>query len=231
MFGIDSFSGITLGIDAEFKGFTFLRKGTIWNTKEYIECDLDEIIVIRPIDATNINCELVSRDGNRLKYECFLTHTKGFDVETKRVLEIHKLRMDGDLKVEYFIFGAPKPNKTKYGIQIYNEKSELVFASEHRYLRPVGMVSVDKNGGGNIMQERRDQKLGVMLTCFPTFWIHTPEMFVGRQVVTAGICYGDWQDNKRLLGVRPVFAFRSGGGSATYPDDELQFMVVDVSNL
>lgn len=235
MFGIEIFSGSTLGIDADFKSLTFLRKGRISNAKEHIECAIDEVVVVRPIGAANISCEAVLREGNRIRYVCFINHTKDYDIESKRWLNVGEYQSKqsknpDDWIVEYFIFGAPRPSNTEYGIEVYNERSELVFSSAHRYMHPISIVSTKGNGDGRIMQEREYHKFGVMLSCFPTFLLASE----GRtRPSTLGICYGDWHDGERLFGVRPVPPFFEGGGSAYIlpQSEELQYMVVDLSNL
>ena len=225
MIGFESVGAYdALGIDAEFQSLAFLRKGIITPNDRVITCYIDEIIVFRAQDEMAILCQMIIRDNNQVKYHCHLEPTHGHDL-SKRITSLQG-RGWGSYEVEYFIFGKPRPVNETYGLQIYNEKSELVFSSNQKYMQPIGLLLTNADGDRKLEYEvQSDRKFGIALNSYPTYWLFNP-----REIVTAAICFGRWEHGKRQIGLVPFPSLFSGGGGTSWLQGDIQALVIDVSN-
>ena len=141
MFGLE-IDGFGAGIDADFKSMSFIRKGELTHGQQAITCNLDEIVVVRATNSCVVNCYLVSRSGNQLRYNLLIMPASGFSINRVCPVPLPSNNPGGHgLKLEYYIFGNPRPASGQYGINVYNANNEIVFSSANRYMSPVAMSS------------------------------------------------------------------------------------------
>ena len=134
-------------IDANFKSLAFLRKGELNAGQQSITCNIDEIVAIRATNSCMVNCYIVKRNGNTVTYEMQIIPATDFIFEEVCPIPVPFNRPDGySLKVEYFVFGSPRPVTGQYGMVVYNANGDVVFSSENRYLNPIGVSTIRADG-------------------------------------------------------------------------------------
>ena len=130
MFGIeiDEFGA---SIDANFKSLAFLRKGELNAGQQSITCNIDEIVVIRATNSCMVNCYIVHRNWNTITYVMDIFPATNFSFDAVCPIPVPFNRPDGySLKVEYFVFGSPRPVTGQYGMVVYNANGDVVFRQD-----------------------------------------------------------------------------------------------------
>lgn len=233
MFGIeiDEFGA---SIDANFKSLAFLRKGELNAGQQSITCNIDEIVVIRATNSCMVNCYIVHRNWNTITYVMDIFPATNFSFDAVCPIPVPFNRPDGySLKVEYFVFGSPRPVTGQYGMVVYNANGDVVFSSGHRYLRPIAVSTIRADGrcSGYTEDNSSREKCGVMLQMSNAFM--APGLHRGNGIRTAQtvIAFEEWRWDRRKIGIYIAPMFIEGGGS-TYPlSGNIDTIIVDLRGL
>ena len=191
-------------IDSEFKSLAFKRKGVGDANLSEITCLLDEVVVIRASSACIINCYLVVRDGNYITYKLMCIPAGDFST---RDISPPNLPYDFSaakgLKIEYFIFGAPNPDNSEYGLNIFNAQGEVVFSSNNRYLSPVSSTFVEPSGWSTCYPEDigSREKLGVLLSMNSVFFAPPAQANNGIRVAQTVMAFEPFKGDVRRIGL------------------------------
>ena len=221
-------------IDANFKSLAFLRKGELNAGQQSITCNIDEIVVIRADNSCMVNCYIVKRNGNTVTYEMQIIPATDFSFDAVCPIPVPFNRPDGySLKVEYFVFGNPRPVTGQYGMVVYNANGDVVFSSENRYLNPIGVSTIRADGrcSGYPEDSSNREKYGVMLQMSNAFMAPGLQRGNGIQTAQTVIAFEEWRWDRRKIGIYIAPMFIEGGGS-TYPlNGYIDTIIVDLRGL
>ena len=221
-------------IDANFKSLAFLRKGELNAGQQSITCNIDEIVVIRATNSCMVNCYIVNRNGNTVTYEMQIIPATDFSFDAVCPIPVPFNRPDGySLKVEYFVFGSPRPVTGQYGMVVYNANGDVVFSSENRYLNPIGVstIRVDGRCSGYPEDSSNREKYGVMLQMSNAFMAPGLQRVNGIRTAQTVIAFEAWRWDRRKIGIYIAPMFIEGGGS-TYPlNGNIDTVIVDLRGL
>ena len=233
MFGIeiDEFGA---SIDANFKSLAFLRKGELNAGQQSITCNIDEIVVIRATNSCMVNCYIVQRNWNTITYMMDIIPATNFSFDAVCPIPVPFNRPDGySLKVEYFVFGSPRPVTGQYGMVVYNANGDVVFSSGHRYLSPIGISTIRADGrcSGYPEDNSSREKCGVMLQMSNAFMAPWLQRGNGIRTAQTVIAFEEWRWDRRKIGIYIAPMFIEGGGS-TYPlSGNIDTIIVDLREL
>lgn len=233
MFGIeiDEFGA---SIDANFKSLAFLRKGELNAGQQSITCNIDEIVVIRATNSCMVNCYIVQRNWNTITYMMDIIPATNFSFDAVCPIPVPFNRPDGySLKVEYFVFGSPRPVTGQYGMVVYNANGDVVFSSEHRYLSPIAVSTIRADGrcSGYTEDNSSREKCGVMLQMSNAFMAPGLQRGNGIRTAQTVIAFEEWRWDRRKIGIYIAPMFIEGGGS-TYPlSGNIDTIIVDLRGL
>lgn len=233
MFGIeiDEFGA---SIDANFKSLAFLRKGELNAGQQSITCNIDEIVVIRATNSCMVNCYIVQRNWNTITYMMDIIPATNFSFDAVCPIPVPFNRPDGySLKVEYFVFGSPRPVTGQYGMVVYNANGDVVFSSEHRYLSPIAVSTIRADGScsGYTEDNSSREKCGVMLQMSNAFMAPGLQRGNGIRTAQTVIAFEEWRWDRRRIGIYIAPMFIEGGGS-TYPlSGNIDTIIVDLRGL
>lgn len=233
MFGIeiDEFGA---SIDANFKSLAFLRKGELNAGQQSITCNIDEIVVIRATNSCMVNCYIVHRNWNTITYVMDIFPATNFSFDAVCPIPVPFNRPDGySLKVEYFVFGSPRPVTGQYGMVVYNANGDVVFSSEHRYLSPIAVSTIRADGrcSGYTEDNSSREKCGVMLQMSNAFMAPGLQRGNGIRTAQTVIAFEEWRWDRRKIGIYIAPMFIEGGGS-TYPlSGNIDTIIVDLRGL
>lgn len=233
MFGIeiDEFGA---SIDANFKSLAFLRKGELNAGQQSITCNIDEIVVIRATNSCMVNCYIVHRNWNTITYVMDIFPATNFSFDAVCPIPVPFNRPDGySLKVEYFVFGSPRPVTGQYGMVVYNANGDVVFSSGHRYLRPIAVSTIRADGrcSGYTEDNSSREKCGVMLQMSNAFMAPGLQRGNGIRTAQTVIAFEEWRRDIRKIGIYIAPMFIEGGGS-TYPlSGNIDTIIVDLRGL
>ena len=233
MFGIeiDEFGA---SIDANFKSLAFLRKGELNAGQQSITCNIDEIVVIRATNSCMVNCYIVHRNWNTITYVMDIFPATNFSFDAVCPIPVPFNRPDGySLKVEYFVFGSPRPVTGQYGMVVYNANGDVVFSSGHRYLRPIAVSTIRADGrcSGYTEDNSSREKCGVMLQMSNAFMAPGLQRGNGIRTAQTVIAFEEWRWDRRKIGIYIAPMFIEGGGS-TYPLSwNIDTIIVDLRGL
>lgn len=233
MFGIeiDEFGA---SIDANFKSLAFLRKGELNAGQQSITCNIDEIVVIRATNSCMVNCYIVHRNWNTITYVMDIFPATNFSFDAVCPIPVPFNRPDGySLKVEYFVFGSPRPVTGQYGMVVYNANGDVVFSSEHRYLSPIAVSTIRADGrcSGYTEDNSSREKCGVMLQMSNAFMAPGLQRGNGIRTAQTVIAFEEWRWDRRRIGIYIAPMFIEGGGS-TYPlSGNIDTIIVDLRGL
>lgn len=221
-------------IDANFKSLAFLRKGELNAGQQSITCNIDEIVVIRADNSCMANCYIVKRNGNTVTYEMQIIPATDFSFDAVCPIPVPFNRPDGySLKVEYFVFGSPRPVTGQYGMVVYNANGDVVFSSENKYLKPIGVSTIRADGRCSGYPEDRSnrEKYGVILQMSNAFMAPGLQRGNGIRTAQTVIAFEEWRWDRRKIGIYIAPMFIEGGGS-TYPlNGNIDTVIVDLRGL
>nr|DAY11690.1 MAG TPA: hypothetical protein [Bacteriophage sp.] len=221
-------------IDANFKSLAFLRKGELNAGQQSITCNIDEIVAIRATNSCMVNCYIVKRNGNTVTYEMQIFPATDFRFNEACPIPVPFNRPDGySLKVEYFVFGSPRPVTGQYGMVVYNANGDIVFSSEHRYLNPIGVSTIRADGQCFGYSEERSnrEKYGVILQMSNAFMAPEPQRRNGIRTAQTVIAFEEWRWDRRKIGIYIAPMFIEWGGS-TYPlNGNIDTIIVELRGL
>ena len=230
------FSTETFGasIDSEFKSLALRHKGVGDANLDRITCLVDEIVVVRSSSACMIDCSFIVKNGNSITYHIRCIPVGDFDTGDISGANVpHDFNAAAGLKIEYFIFGAPNPDNSEYGLNIYNAQGEVVFSSDNKYLSPVSATYVTPEGQSICYLEDIDsrEKLGVILNASSAFRAPPPQWGNGIRVVQTVIAFEPFKGGKRKIGLYITATPYEGGGETTILTGNLSSMIVDLRGL
>lgn len=233
MFGIE-IDEFWASIDANFKSLAFLRKGELNAGQQSITCNIDEIVVIRATNSCMVNCYIVHRNWNTITYVMDIFPATNFSFDAVCPIPVPFNRPDGySLKVEYFVFGSPRPVTGQYGMVVYNANGDVVFSSEHRYLSPIAVSTIRADGrcSGYTEDNSSREKCGVMLQMSNAFMAPGLQRGNGIRTAQTVIAFEEWRWDRRKIGIYIAPMFIEGGGS-TYPlSGNIDTIIVDLRGL
>ncbi|HDL4193743.1 TPA: hypothetical protein PW739_002603 [Mannheimia haemolytica] len=132
----------TFNINENFRSLSLQRKGraNFSNKIATIQAASDEIIVIKYSDGQ----------------VCLLYRENG----------IATLATENATFAEYLIFSTNVPKSGGYGIEVYNSAGNVVFSSNHKFLRPIEYV--DLNPSKNVFRftGQANRQYGIILSNF-----------------------------------------------------------------
>lgn len=230
------FSTETFGasIDSEFKSLALKRKGVGDANLREITCLIDEVVVIRASSACLIDCSFVTRNSNLITYKIQCIPAGDFSTDNISDMYIPINSSPGiEFQIEYFVFGAPNPDNSEYGLNIYNAQGEVVFSSNNRYLFPVSTTYVTPEGKSVCFPEDIDsrEKLGVILNASSAFWSPAPQRANGLRVSQTMIAFEPFKGGRRKIGLYITATPHEGGGETTILTGNLSSMIVDLRGL
>ena len=231
MFGLE-IDGFGAGIDADFKSMSFIRKGELTHGQQAITCNLDEIVVVRATNSCVVNCYLVSRSGNQLRYNLLIMPASGFSINRVCPVPLPSNNPGGHgLKLEYYIFGNPRPASGQYGINVYNTNNEIVFSSANRYMSPVAMSSANPDGTCAGVSEYTSEKYGVVLQMSNAFLAPALQRNNGMYTAQTAIAFEEWIGGRRNIGIYITPMLIEGGGGTYGLNGKIDALIIDLKGL